>query len=178
MSTAARLFAERGYDPTSVGDIVEAVGVGKGVFYWYFSSKEELFAELLRAGHHDLRRRQQTAIGDEPDPLRRIEMGIVESLDWFAEHRAAFTLFLIARSDERFAPVLRRTQEIAVADTVRHLKDAIVEGQIPDRDPEMLAQAILGVVERLTLAFAFERGGSPRQVAADAVAFCLDGLRG
>jgi len=177
MSTAARLFAERGYDPTSVGDVVEAVGVGKGVFYWYFTSKEELFAELLRAGHRDLRRGQEAAIGDEPDPLRRIEAGIVASLAWFGEHRDVFTLLQIARNDERFAPVLRKAQEIAVADTVRHLKDAIVEGQIPDRDPEMLAQAILGVVERLTLALAFERGEPAARVAADAVGFCLGGLR-
>src|SRR4051794_37127513 len=57
MRTAAALFAERGYHPTSVADIVGALGVGKGVFYWYFTSKEELLAEILRASHHDLRRR-------------------------------------------------------------------------------------------------------------------------
>ncbi len=72
MHRAARLFAERGYDPTSVADIVESLGVGKGVFYWYFTSKEELLAEILKASNHDLRRRQQAAIGDEPDPLERI----------------------------------------------------------------------------------------------------------
>src|SRR6266508_1249043 len=41
MAVATELFARSGYDPTSVGDIVSALGVGKGVFYWYFSSKEE-----------------------------------------------------------------------------------------------------------------------------------------
>ena len=33
ITCAARLFAERGYHPTSVADIVAALGVGKGVFY-------------------------------------------------------------------------------------------------------------------------------------------------
>jgi len=59
LDAAAALFAERGYHPTSVADIVGSLGVGKGVFYWYFTSKDELLAEILRASHHDLRRRQQ-----------------------------------------------------------------------------------------------------------------------
>ena len=63
MECGARLFAERGYHPTSVADIVAAIGVGKGVFYWYFASKDELLTELLKASNHDLRKRQQQAIG-------------------------------------------------------------------------------------------------------------------
>ncbi|MDQ1468483.1 MAG: TetR/AcrR family transcriptional regulator, cholesterol catabolism regulator, partial [Actinomycetota bacterium] len=38
MGHATALFAERGYHPTAVSDIVDSLGVGKGVFYWYFSS--------------------------------------------------------------------------------------------------------------------------------------------
>ena len=47
---AAHRFAENGYDPTSVAEIVSGMKVGKGVFYWYFSSKEELFLEILARG--------------------------------------------------------------------------------------------------------------------------------
>src|SRR3954464_6135862 len=90
VTCAARLFAERGYHPTSVADIVEALGVGKGVFYWYFSSKEELLSELLKSSHLSLRRRQQAAMGDEPDPVRRIELGIRATLVWFRDHRDYF----------------------------------------------------------------------------------------
>jgi AcrR family transcriptional regulator len=177
LATAARLFAEQGYDPTSVADIVDALGAGKGVFYWYFTSKEELFAELLRDANRDLRRRQQDVIGDEPDPMHRIELGIRASLDWFAEHREHFTLLQFAASDERFTKVLRRNQEIAIDDTVRHLKDAIVEGEVPDQDPEVLAVAIVGVVERLTRTYLFGRGEPVGSVADAAVTFCLGGLR-
>ena len=38
----ARLMHSKGYGPTSVKDIMEASGIGKGQFYYYFSSKEEL----------------------------------------------------------------------------------------------------------------------------------------
>jgi AcrR family transcriptional regulator len=39
---ARRLVAEKGFAQTSVGDIVRAVGVAQGTFYYHFSSKEEV----------------------------------------------------------------------------------------------------------------------------------------
>jgi AcrR family transcriptional regulator len=178
IACAARLFAERGYHPTSVADIVDSLGVGKGVFYWYFASKDELLTELLKAANHDLRKRQQQAIGDEADPVQRIELGIRASLEWFHAHREYFAIIQFAATDETFAPVLARNREISIADTIRHLKDGIVEGTIRDGDPEMLAQAIHGVVAELTRAHILERDEPVELVADHAVAFCLQGLRG
>ncbi len=178
MAHATTLFADRGYHPTAVSDIVDSLGVGKGVFYWYFSSKEELLSEILRDAHLQLRRCQQAALADEPDPLRRIELGILASLEWFRDHREYFAITQFAATDETFAPVLARNREISIADTIRHLKDGIVEGSIRDGDPEMLAQAIHGVVAELTRAYLVERDEPVETVADLAVAFCLQGLTG
>ena len=46
--------------------------------------------------------------------------------------------------------MLARNREISIADTIRHLKDGIVDGRIADRDPALLAHAIHGVVAELT----------------------------
>ena len=178
MEESTRLFAERGFHPTSVSDIVTSIGVGKGVFYWYFSSKEELLASLLEAAQLDLRRRQHAAIGDEPDPVRRIELGIRASMQWFSEHRDSLTLFQFAATEERFAPVLRAGQEVAVDDLARHLKDAIGAGRAVDQDPQVVAYAILGVVQQLARTFLFSRDEPVGRVADAAVAFCLHGLEG
>jgi AcrR family transcriptional regulator len=177
MTTAARLFAERGYHPTSVADIVATLGVGKGVFYWYFASKEELLAELLRASNRSLRQRQQAAIEGVEDPVVRIELGIRATLVWFAEHREYFAIIQFAATDETFAPVLARNREISIADTIRHLKDGIVDGRIADRDPELLAHAIHGVVAELTRHALVEGNLSPESVSDLCVAFCLEGLQ-
>jgi AcrR family transcriptional regulator len=178
ITCAARLFAERGYHPTSVADIVAALGVGKGVFYWYFSSKEELLSEILRDAHLQLRRTQQAALGDEPDPVRRIELGILASLEWFRDHREYFAITQFAATDETFAPVLRRNREVAVDDTVRHIKEAIVEGRVADGEPELIAHAILGVVDQLTRRYLIERDEPVEQIASAAIAFCVHGLAG
>ncbi len=48
--TAARLFAEKGYHGTSIGDLAKAMGVQKGSLYAHISSKEDLLYETMRDG--------------------------------------------------------------------------------------------------------------------------------
>jgi AcrR family transcriptional regulator len=45
---ALRLWAERGFDSTSVAAIAEAAGIAKGTFYLYFASKQALLEDVLR----------------------------------------------------------------------------------------------------------------------------------
>src|SRR3954449_1159689 len=106
MDYAARRFAENGYHPTSVAEIVQGMGVGKGVFYWYFDSKEQLLAEILREAQLDLRRRQQQWIGDEADPLRRIELGIRATMQWIDQNRHLSILAQLAATEDRFASAI------------------------------------------------------------------------
>jgi TetR/AcrR family transcriptional regulator, cholesterol catabolism regulator len=178
LAVATELFARGGYHSTSVGDVVGALGVGKGVFYWYFGSKDELFSEILRAGQLDLRRRQAQAIGDEADPIRRIELGIRSSMAWAEEHRDLLVLSQFAATDDRFAPVLREGQDVAIGDMVGHIKEGMVAGRIPDTDPVLLAHGILGVTGHLARTFIRDRSEPARTITDLAVSFCLGGLLG
>jgi AcrR family transcriptional regulator len=47
---AARLFAEKGYHGTSIGDLAAALGVQKGSLYSHIESKQDLLYEIVREG--------------------------------------------------------------------------------------------------------------------------------
>ena len=47
LEAAAEQFAERGFDVTNIDQVALAAGVAKGTIYNYFSSKEELFGEVI-----------------------------------------------------------------------------------------------------------------------------------
>lgn len=175
---ATKRFAEAGYHPTSVADIVGGVGVGKGVFYWYFESKEQLFLELLRESQRSLRRFQRDAIADEADPVRRLELGIRAAMRWWAEHPDVMNLVQFAATERTFAPALRRGQEVALGDAVTHLKDAIAEGRIRDADPEALGHAVLGLSGHLARELVHRRGDDADEVADLTVSILLHGLTG
>jgi AcrR family transcriptional regulator len=176
MDFATVRFAERGYHTTSVAEIVQGLGVGKGVFYWYFESKDALLLAILQEAQRDLRRAQQEAIEGEPDPVHRIELGIRASMRWYAEHRAVNQVSAFARTEERFAAVLRKGTEVAVQDTARHLRDAVDRGAVRDGDVELQANAILGVTRHLARRFLHDAGRPLDDVADEAVAFCMGGL--
>jgi len=46
--TAMRLFAEKGYESTSVADILKAAGANSGSLYHFFPTKQDLLLEVLR----------------------------------------------------------------------------------------------------------------------------------
>ncbi len=75
---AARLFAERGYDATSVREIVEAAGVAKPTLYYHFQSKEGLAKALIAVPLGDLLERLKQIVETESDPVRCLE-GVLEA---------------------------------------------------------------------------------------------------
>ena len=178
MGAAARRFAEQGYHQTSVAEIVDELAVGKGVFYWYFESKEELFCEILRDAQLSLRRRQQHTLASTTEPLEKITLGMLGTMRWLDENRHMFNLFQFAATEVAFLPVLRQGADVGAADTTRHIKDAMLVGAIPDGDPEFLTHAIIGVTNELARRFIQTRREEPDVVAALATAFVLNGLLG
>lgn len=173
---AARLFAANGFHPTSVSDIVDGVGVGKGVFYWYFESKDELFRQILVDAQRDLRRAQRRSIEDEPDPLRRIAAGIRASVTWLDRNRHLFVLLELARTEAAFAPLVRQGEEQAVADALPHVAAGMSAGLIRRSDPLVVSHAILGITDHLARAMVLEQGRRADEVADAAVAICLHGI--
>ena len=53
MNAALELFANEGFHATSISKIAEKANISKGLMYNYFSSKEELLAEIINAGFHE-----------------------------------------------------------------------------------------------------------------------------
>jgi AcrR family transcriptional regulator len=176
LDEAVRQFAERGYHGTSVNDIIDAVAVGKGSFYWHFESKEQLFREVLGDALQELRRTQAEALGTEGDPVRRLEVALRSVLSWLDGHRDLLDLLQAAVTDDVFGPVLDAGQDAFLADLAAHVKDGIVAGRIADGDPDVLARALFGVVKELAATYLRTHGEWDQRTADTAVAFCLGGL--
>jgi AcrR family transcriptional regulator len=67
--TAADLFAEQGYDATTVAQIAERAGVTKSTFFRHFPDKRE----LLVAGQEVLSRLLAEGITEAPEAARPLE---------------------------------------------------------------------------------------------------------
>jgi TetR/AcrR family transcriptional regulator len=93
MDAALACFARKGYHNTTMDDIVAESGLSKGTLYWYFKSKDELFASLIKSFFLDMRQdidgileQHTTASGR----LRAIAQGFVQ---FFHETEDFFSVF-------------------------------------------------------------------------------------
>lgn len=81
LDEAAKLFATRGYDATSMRDIASAVGMLPGSIYYHFPSKDEILATIYAIGVDEIITAVQAAIEGAEDPWDRLEAAAVAHLD-------------------------------------------------------------------------------------------------
>src|SRR5213079_1919437 len=90
---AARLFAQKGYHGTSIGDLAEALGVQKGSVYAHIESKADLLWDVAREGaaafHAAL-----DAVPEEGPVLERIRATLRAHLRVVAEQLDVATVFV------------------------------------------------------------------------------------
>ena len=175
---ATTRFAQNGFHPTSVSEIVDGVGVGKGVFYWYFRSKDELLLEILGDALYKLRRTQKDAIRATDDPIEALELGIRSSLRWSVDHPEIIRLVMFAWTEESFAKDMRKGREIMTRDTARHIERAMDLGLIERGDARIMATAVRGVSDELGRQYAISGEALNSSVIDAAVRFCLRGVVG
>src|SRR5699024_1188257 len=75
-----QLFEEKGFSQTSIQDIVDALNVTKGTFYYYFSSKEQLLKDIHLKYIDNLLMRQQQILDDIDLSYREKLTGIISML--------------------------------------------------------------------------------------------------
>jgi AcrR family transcriptional regulator len=90
--TAARLFAERGFHGTSMGDLAQAMGVQKGSLYSLTGSKQELLQETLRQGANAFQGALD-GVPEEASAVERIRLALRAHLRVVAEQLDVATVF-------------------------------------------------------------------------------------
>ena len=177
LAVALRVFAERGYHPTSMNDLAEAAGVTKPVLYQHFRSKRALYLELLEDVGEQLRDAIDKATTEAGTPREQVHAGFRAYFEFVARKQLAFQLLFGggARRDEEFADAVRRV-EVSIADSIAAL--IVVDGLDEDRR-RLLAHGIVGLAEgtsRHWLANGMK--GSADVLAEQVAALAWAGLRG
>jgi AcrR family transcriptional regulator len=83
ISTARRLFGEKGFAATSTEQILSEAEVSRGALYHHFSSKTDLFRATFEAVEEELTAKllETATAGGETDPIKILELGFNAFLD-------------------------------------------------------------------------------------------------
>lgn len=150
LRSALELFAQRGYEETSVGAIVGHARMSKSAFYEHFSTKEHCFREVLAAEGGDLIRDVLAEAARGHDHHERLRIGITRFIRECFEHSTVARL-MIVESVGLSASVDKVRQELqgrfaeAVAEEVRHAMPH--DTFYADKDPAVFGRAVVGAVQ-------------------------------
>ena len=151
LGTAARLFAEQGYENTSISQVARAAKVSKALIFWYFETKEQLYRSALR------KTLEPYFISvDDIEGLNEREQ-IERLIELFAEfvrenvYSVRFFLSLMLQGERQPDEVIRRVSELY--GVFRNLLSEIIEsGQRrgvfrPDCSPRLDAAMIMAALD-------------------------------
>ena len=119
VQVAEKLFCAKGYDETSVQDILDEIHGSKGGFYHHFASKEVLLREICRQRSEASAEHTASKLEDLTDPMDRLNLVLREVMP-FVEEDLTFMCMLM--------PILDRTESAAVR---VGYQDAITEAYAP-----------------------------------------------
>ena len=159
LDVALRLFYSKGFDNTSVADIVDAVDVAKGTFYHYFDSKADLLNELVARVYRETVASLEPLVADEslsaPEKLERLFTFIG---NWKAANRDfVLQTARVVYRDENALLRMRMTAEATAMVAPLYaaiIRQGVAEGAFDVDYPDETAEIILQMGMTFSDAFA------------------------
>ncbi len=175
---AAKLFAQKGYHGTSIGDIAEALGVQKGSLYSHIASKEDLLYETMREGAEAFHAALD-AIPEDTPAVDKIRLALRGHLRVVAEQLDVATVFV---QEWRYLEGERRDEIVAERRRYEErIRDLFREGRELSElraDLDETAAALL-LLSAANWAYTWlQRGRDTDEIADRFFALLVDGMRG
>ncbi|WP_050183317.1 TetR/AcrR family transcriptional regulator [Domibacillus robiginosus] len=173
---AADEFAEHGYHETKISTIVRKANVTQPTFYLYFKSKEAIFEELedlFRAKLACLTRNSLLDEGlDDKTLPNRIAEGLTAILQFFTDHRS------LVRIGFYVSPHAADVKAQMAAQIESNLDKEVIAGYFHSNvDTALVANGLVGMIERLTTTKLWTGAKTAAELANDIVTLLLYGLK-
>ena len=155
LDAAIERFGRDGYENTKWAEIADDVGIGPTALYHYFDSKQHCLYVILDEALNELHQRFDSITSDHDDPRDALRAVCADCFE-LSEREVLRNRVLVAeqallsgegsshREEQARVAGREKTRALELAWT-RFLADAMSQGVIPERDPRMLARAMLGL---------------------------------
>ncbi len=153
--SALRLFAQKGYDGTSIREIIEDAGVTRPVLYYYFKNKEDLFTRLIEGLFAKVVADVEAAGRSVEGCRSRLKAITQATFAWTEDAPERVRLLL----QVLFAPPEAgpRLDQMGLVEArfdliVEVMREGLESGELRGDDPEALALAFCGVMDMHVMA--------------------------
>ncbi|MEZ5729893.1 MAG: TetR/AcrR family transcriptional regulator [Burkholderiaceae bacterium] len=169
LRTGARLFAQKGFEGTSMRDIADACGVSKALLYHHFDSKDNLYARIAFDSTQHLYSYVDQRVPSDGPAAEKVRAFMIAMATFFDEHRwawiAASTAFWNDPDRHRLDMRVRRRK--ALEGRLRDLiRQGIDSGEFNPTDPAMTGRLILSGINWMHRWYDPAKPMTPAQIAS------------
>jgi AcrR family transcriptional regulator len=148
IAAATDLFAERGYNGTSIADLAKELGLTTASLYYHVSGKQELLLKVLTTSIGDFLAKLEGIAASQAGPRVKLRQAVENHLSFVLHNPRAVAVFLRER---RFleSPYKEQYQEqVDRYDLLftRIIDDGMAAAAMPQGDPHLVRLAILGMI--------------------------------
>lgn len=145
--TSMKLFAEKGYDATSIEEITATVGVAKGTLYYHFSSKEEIFNFLVEEGMKLLQNSIDIKTAKLTSYIDKIKAVVLIQIKIVVKYENLITILLSQIYGKEARNQICQKHIYGYINTIEQIvKEGIEAGEIKKGDPQVMATEIYGLI--------------------------------
>ncbi len=163
LQAAEKLFAKKGFYPTTIDEIAKEAKSAKGTIYLYFNNKEDLFFSVIETKLDLLLNKIQEAVKKPGSASQRIKAAISIHLKFLEENKNFFKVMQsfpegLKKKLERKLKgrvVEKQSRYIEILD--RLIQEAIDRKEIKALDSKKLAVILMGIVHSLTVYWISQR---------------------
>ena len=147
---AQRLFLTRGYERTTINDVIAAAGLSKGAFYHHFRSKEDMLEAIAdRFAHESLGFIRALQADPAPNALQRLNRLLSLGRDWKREHlaelRAMFTVLLYPENAVLYHRIVGAVSAVLAPALAEIIARGVADGVFDVGDPSLAAEILMGL---------------------------------
>ena len=145
--TSMKLFAQKGYDATSIEEITATVGVAKGTLYYHFSSKEEIFNFLIEEGMKLLQNSIEIKTAKLPNYIDKIKAIVLIQLKIIVKYEDLITNLLKQFWENETRNKKKKKHIYHYIATIEAIvREGIEKKEIKNGNPKVIASEIYGLI--------------------------------
>lgn len=180
LAAARTLFVEKNYGNVPIGDIANQAKVSTGALYHHFSSKEDIYLQMM---HHYLERIRKKVVaaldGSTGSCRERLRQSNLAFLDLPDELHGV--LQLVRRDINIFADPMRRelirAYQTAIPEPLEAvLRDGIASGELKPVDARVLSWELVAMVEVTLAPYSRRALGEPEDISDFVLGLLMDGI--
>jgi len=158
LSAAEKVFAAKGFFPTTMSDIAREAEFGTGTLYKYFKSKEELYFTLIDEKVEEINRLVKAELSQKTSAVERIKKVLGLQFEFFEQNHDFFRIYTSERSrfewavKDELGKSIHEKMVTYISILAEVMRQGIEGGEFRPMNPMDLAHALAGIVN----SFVFE----------------------